>query len=725
MGDTDPIVLDLDGNGVNLTSLQASNAFFDIFGTGAPVRMGWVGAGDALLARDANSDGQITEQNEINFKNAVPGGQSSLEGLRGFDSNGDGAITALDQLWSTFRVWRDLNGDGVSDAGELQTLDEAGLASISLANNGVFEAINGNAVHGSAVATRVDGSTLQAASVNFDVEITLLPSNLGPNREILLERTKPVRVVVPNVTGTSGDDTLLGGEGADTIQAGEGNDSIAGLGGDDLLDGGLGADQLAGGAGNDAYIIDDIADFIVEAANQGVDTVKSTINYTLTDNVERLVLGGADAITGTGNALDNILVGNDAANQLTGGAGNDSIEGRAGADSMSGGIGDDLYLVDDVGDLVLENAGEGVDTVLSAIDYTLTANVENLTLGGVGAVGVGNALSNTLTGSAVNNFLDGGAGADTMIGGAGDDIFVVDSAADRVVENQYEGVDLVRASVSYTLTDSVENLLLTGTQGLTGTGNATRNIIVGNSAGNRIDGGAGADTLGGGGGDDTYIVDDSSDVVFENVGEGSDAVFASASYTIAENIETLTLTGVASIDGTGNALDNTISGNSGANRLSGGVGADTLIGGAGDDTYVVDDVDDSVVETPGQGVDEVRSSITYTIGSAIENLTLTGSASIDGTGNSLDNIITGNSWNNLLVGGAGADTMIGGRGADTYVVDDARDQAVENHFEGVDIVLSSVNYTLSGSIENLTLTGASALSGTGKRSSQRMLSELR
>ncbi|UXN76066.1 hypothetical protein N8D56_25505 (plasmid) [Devosia sp. A8/3-2] len=168
----------------------------------------------------------------------------------------------------------------------------------------------------------------------------------------------------------------------------------------------------------------------------------------------------------------------------------------------------------------------------------------------------------------------------------------------------------------------------------------------------------------GGTGNDIYVVDNGGDVVVEAAGEGTDLVRSSASYALGANVENLTLIGTEAINGTGNELDNVITGNTAANTLDGGSGNDTLAGGAGDDTYIIDAAGDVVTELAGEGTDLVRSSLTYIPGAHVENLTLTGTAGINGTGNALDNELVGNEAANVLMGGDGNDVLRGGGGAD-------------------------------------------------------------
>jgi Ca2+-binding RTX toxin-like protein len=229
-------------------------------------------------------------------------------------------------------------------------------------------------------------------------------------------------------------------------------------------------------------------------------------------------------------------------------------------------------------------------------------------------------------------------------------------------------LDTVHSSQpSYTLPDGINNLVL-DPGALNGTGNALDNVITGNDAANILDGGGGADTLIGGAGDDTYIVHDSHVTITEAAGGGTDTVLASVSFDLghAPNVENLTLTGTDAINGTGNGLDNVITGNDGANVLDGGGGADTLIGGAGDDTYILHDGQETITEAPGGGTDTIMSPVTFDLTNTpyVENLTLTGTDAIDGTGNALDNVIIGNDADNALSGGDGNDRIFGKDGND-------------------------------------------------------------
>ncbi|HEY0013608.1 MAG TPA: calcium-binding protein [Allosphingosinicella sp.] len=250
---------------------------------------------------------------------------------------------------------------------------------------------------------------------------------------------------------------------------------------------------------------------------------------------------GDDTLTGTSSS-DQIF-GLDGNDTLSGGGGNDQLNGGTGADAMAGGTGSDIYFVDDAGDSVFENSGEGNDEVRTTLAaYALGANLEKLKFTGTGSfTGTGNDLHNDITGGASDDtlsggdgydqlygaggndslyggtggdLLSGGAGDDYMEGGSGDDVYIVDSASDSVVEASAEGIDHVYATLStYTLGANVENLTWNGSGAFTGTGNALDNAIWGGGSDDVLDGGDGNDTLRGQGGDDTLIGGNGDDLL--------------------------------------------------------------------------------------------------------------------------------------------------------------------------------------------------------------------
>ncbi len=222
-----------------------------------------------------------------------------------------------------------------------------------------------------------------------------------------------------------------------------------------------------------------------------------------------------------GGAFNDNLTGNAANNVLDGRAGNDILSGWSGADTLIGGLGNDSYFVENTKDIVLENPNQGTDTVSSRLTYTLSVNVENLIQTGTAAVnGTGNSLNNVITGNNAANQLNGDAGndtlngdagddtligwsgADNMLGGLGNDSYLVENAGDVVTENLNQGTDIVSSRLTYTLPANVENLTLTGTSAVNGTGNGQNNVITGNNAANQLNGGAGNDMLNGGNGND-------------------------------------------------------------------------------------------------------------------------------------------------------------------------------------------------------------------------------
>ena len=397
----------------------------------------------------------------------------------------------------------------------------------------------------------------------------------------------------------SGNDSLVGGDFDDHFETGAGNDIIVTGGGNNYVDGGSGNDTVTGGSGQD----------------------------TLTGGV------GADIIN-AGDGSDLIIVrGNEAQN-----------------DTINGGGGIDTIRVDATGGaLILSRTAliSGVETfdgsgqfvrgtnsadVLDFSQFTTVTGVARIEgRGGKDSI-VGSSGRDIIDGGAGDDTLNGGLGNDTMIGGAGNDTYVVNAIGDRVFETATTassidagGIDTVQSSVTFNLdayagVRFVENLTLTGTANINGTGNALANRLTGNAGNNKLNGGDGNDTLTGGAGND---------------------------------------------------------------RLDGGSANDRMLGGAGNDTYVVDSTGDRVFETTttgstidAGGTDTVLSSVGFNLDASagvrfVENLTLTGTANINGTGNALANRLTGNAGNNVLNGGLGNDTMIGGAGNDTFIFNTA------------------------------------------------------
>ncbi len=523
--------------------------------------------------------------------------------------------------------------------------------------------------------------------------------------------TLPINVENLTFTGV-GDFSAVGNASANLIEGGAGNDT---------LDGGGGADILSGGFGNDTYIVGSASDTVDETGGNGIDTIMTalaTYSLALLPDIENLVYTGTMTFAGTGNG---------AANAITGGAGADTLDGGTGDDTLTGGLGNDTYVVDTLNDQVVENSGEGTDTIKTSAltSYSLVGldNVENLTYTGAGNfAGTGNDGNNTITGAGGNDTLDGGLGADRLVGGAGDDEYHVDDAGDVVVEGVSAGTDQVYTTLNvYTLPTNVENLTFTGAGDFSAVGNASANLIEGGAGNDTLNGGGGADILSGGIGNDTYIVDNAGDTVDETGGNGIDTIMtALATYSLAllPDIENLVYTGAAAFAGTGNGAGNAITGGTGNDTLDGGTGDDTLTGGLGNDTYVVDTLNDQVIENSGEGTDTIKTSAltSYSLVGLdnVENLTYTGAGNFAGTGNDGNNTITGAGGNDTLDGGLGADRLVGGAGNDEYHVNDAGDVVVEGVGGGTDTVYASINsYTLAANVEALTFTGAGGFTGTG------------
>ena len=486
--------------------------------------------------------------------------------------------------------------------------------------------------------------------------------------------------------------------------------AIIGTAGNDALVSGTGITVMIGGAGNDTYTVKNSLDVVTEAAGGGTDTVRSSVNYTLAAEIETLAGTGTIGLALTGNAIANTITGTTGNDTLNGGGGNDVLSGGAGADSMSGGTGNDTYIVDNALDQVIEAVGGGTDSVNTSVSYTLAAGSEIETLSTTSATGL------ALTGNEFANTLIGAAGNDTLTGGAGDDKFRA-RAADG--NDTYDGgIGNDTYDLSLTTAGATVNLGLgTATSAVTGTDTL---ISIENVTGSSGDDtfmasvGDGNNVYNGGAGNDTYDLSATTANAVVNLLQGKASSLDIGSDTLSVSTIEIVIGGTGNDTLTGDTHANVLVGGAGNDALSGGLGADTMTGGAGNDTYTVDNVADVVNENPNEGNDTVVTSVSYTLGAELENLTGSSAIGLALDGNDLDNRITS---------GAGNDTMSGGLGNDTYFVNSAGDVVSEAAAAGTDTVWSSVNYTLiAGSeVETLRVNGGIGRSLTGNDLSHNLL----
>ena len=442
------------------------------------------------------------------------------------------------------------------------------------------------------------------------------------------------------ITGTDSNDTIYGGDGADTLNGGGGKDALHGEGGDDTLNASLNA--------QDAFLYGEAGDDILNG-------------------------NGNDDILRGGDGND-VLYGNDGKDFLNGDAGDDWMVGGEGADdAFDGGDGVDTidYTASGAGVTInltvpagrfLPDEGSGGDA-----DSDVAVNVENV---------VGSAFSDSLTGDGGANTLEGAAGADALNGSAGIDTVSYRTSNAGVIVHLLLGTASGGHAQGDTL-NSFENLI----------GSAFNDSLTATNTANVIDGGAGADAMVGGGGGDRYYVDNAGDTAVETAGGGTDIAFARADWTLAggsavEQIRADYLVGPG-LALTGNELAQTMIGGGSGDILNGAGGADVLLGmagndtlrgglgalnqlqgGLGDDVYVLE-VNDTVVEFAGEGVDRIETTLAVrTVATNVENLTYTGAGAFIGIGNALANVITGAGGGDNLSGRGGDDSLIGGAGID-------------------------------------------------------------
>lgn len=378
--------------------------------TAAPGYVGEMKLGYEVV--DGNGGSIATTQSYMLVANDLQAGADTLLVTRGLASAID--ATAL------------LANDSINPVADLS------VTSVANAVGGTVALVDGKLVITASAATGSFDYTVSASTgvttttrVDFTSVVTTSKANIV---------TAAPTLAAADIQGQGGNDRLTGSNGADRLVGNGGDDRLVGLNGADRLIGGLGSDVMIGGKGDDTYFVERATDSVSELANEGNDSVVSTVSWTLGAAVENLDLIGTSNINATGNA---------GANNLSGNAGANVIDGRGGADRMAGGLGNDTYVVDNAGDVVVEGALGGVDTVRTSLSsFTLGNNVEDLVFTGFGKATLnGNDLDNDITGGSSSDLLAGGAGRDVLNGAGGADVFRFESLADFSPAAQ--GLDII------------------------------------------------------------------------------------------------------------------------------------------------------------------------------------------------------------------------------------------------------------------------------------------
>jgi Ca2+-binding RTX toxin-like protein len=488
-----------------------------------------------------------------------------------------------------------------------------------------------------------------------------------------------------SLTGSAGIDSLSGAAGNDSLFGGEDSDRLFGEDGSDTLYGGVGADTLHGGDGDDAFVLDNVADRVVETATGGTDRATASFSIDMNGqagayaNVENVTLTGTDDLVLYSTVSANMLQGNDGNNVLSGREGNDTLYGGHGADTLHGGIGDDVLNGGAGADVFYGGSGDDRVTYASATGAVL-ANLSAPSNNTGDANGdtyfdiqhlMGSDFNDSLRGDTGHNMLFGGSAGDDLAGGAGLDSLYGGADNDKLFGEDGDDV-LSGGDGNDSGSGGNGNDLLYG-----GLGNDTLLGDVGNDV---LDGGAGADQFFGGTGDDrvTYATATAAVRVDlttpgSNTGDAAGDTYSGIQSLIGSDFNDTLM---------GSATANVLSGGSGLDSLSGGAGLDSLYGGDGNDQLFGGD--DADVLSAGDGND-------YSSAGA-GNDGVFGGLGID--------TIYGGDGDDTMDGGAGADVFFGGIGTDRVSYASATAAVLANLFDESNNSGDAANDAFNG-IQNL------------------------
>jgi Ca2+-binding RTX toxin-like protein len=548
--------------------------------------------------------------------------------------------------------------------------------------------------------------------------------------------------------------TLIGSSGNHTLTAGTGNDTLIA---------GSGAATLIGGntsLSNDLFVVNSATDVIALGTAHGNDTVQSSVSYALQSGVDTLMLIGSDSLSGTGNNdATNVLIANNGSTTLTAGNFNDTLISGTGFDVLVGGTvagSNDVFVVNNSGDVVQVGATHGTDTVQSSVSFVVPENVQYLTLTGPSLEAIGNDQSNVITATSGNNILIAGTGLATLTGGTGSDTFIVNNASDVVSVGAVHGTDTVYSSASFTVPTNVQSFVLTAA-GTSVTGGTTAAVITETGGNATLKSATANDTLVAGAGDDSLVAGSGADLLIGGIGNdtltagsgtatlqggsgpttyslpttfgtaivvpGSNATqtiqFAAgttsnlqAAVALLNGAPVLKITDSASPSGSvyvmgalTNALNMQVKAGATTTTLS------QLIGTAPSTVVGVNGA--SLIFNTATGATLAGGSSADTISAWGNNDTLragTGANQIYAFGTT-DSVV-GNTGSATLAGFGSGDTLVGGTGNTLFVVNGGQTVTVGGGY-GNDTVQSSATYSLPTGVDTLILTGNSTAVGTG------------